>query len=52
MERRHHPRGAALAPPQPLYLLLAHHVGRTLPPVTGELMELIRTSLTDVLALP
>ena len=34
------------------YLLLAHHVGRTLPPVTGELMELIRTSLTDVLALP
>lgn len=52
MERRHHPRCAALAPPQPLYLLLAHHVGRTLPPVTGELMELIRTSLTDVLALP
>lgn len=52
MERRHHSRCAALDPPQPLYLLLAHHVGRTLPPVTDELIELIRTSLTDVLALP
>lgn len=52
MERRHHSRCAALDPPQPLYLLLAHHVGRTLPPVTDELIELIRTSLTDVLAFP
>lgn len=52
MERRHHSRCAALDPPQPLYLLLAHHVGRTLPPVTDELIELIRTSLIDVLALP
>lgn len=52
IERRHHNRCAALNPPQPLYLLLGHHVGRTLPEVSEELMGLIRASLTDVLALP
>lgn len=52
MERCHHNRCAALDPPHPLYLLLAHHVGRTLPDVTEELMDLIRESLSDVLALP
>ena len=52
IERRHQPRCAAADPPQPLYLLRALHVGRTLPPVTDELIELIRTSLTDELPLP
>lgn len=52
LERSHHDRCAALDPPHPLYLLLAHHVGRTLPEVTGELMDLIRESLADVLDLP
>ena len=52
IERCHHERCAALDPPQPLYLLLAHHVGRTLPAVSAELITLIRESLSDVLDLP
>ena len=52
IERQNHDRCAAFDPPRPLYLLLAHHVGRTLPAVTQELMELIRQAMTDVLAIP
>lgn len=52
MDRCHHEHCAALDPPQPLYLLLAHHVGRTLPAVSAELISLIRETLSDVLALP
>ena len=37
---------------KPLYLLLASHVGRTLPTVTKELILLIQNALADVLELP
>ena len=52
IERQNHDRCAAFDPPRPLYLLLAHHVGRTMPAVTQELMDLIRQAMTDVLAIP
>ena len=52
LERTHHLRCAAFEPPKPLYLLLASHVGRTLPTVTKELVLLIQNALADVLELP
>ena len=52
LERTQHLRCAAFEPPKPLYLLLASHVGRTLPTVTKELVLLIQTALADVLELP
>ena len=52
LERTHHLRCAAFEPPKPLYLLLASHVGRTLPTVTKELILLIQNALADVLELP
>lgn len=52
LERTQHLRCAAFEPPKPLYLLLASHVGRTLPTVTKELILLIQNALADVLELP
>lgn len=52
LERTQHLRCAAFEPPKPLYLLLASHVGRTLPTVTKELVLLIQNALADVLELP
>lgn len=52
LERPQHLRCAAFEPPKPLYLLLASHVGRTLPTVTKELVLLIQNALADVLELP
>lgn len=52
LERTQHLRCAAFEPPKPLYLLLASHVGRTLPMVTKELVLLIQNALADVLELP
>lgn len=52
LERTQHLRCAAFEPPKPLYLLLASHVGRTLPAVTKELVLLIQNALADVLELP
>ena len=52
LERSQHLRCAAFEPPKPLYLLLASHVGRTLPTVTKELVLLIQNALADVLELP
>ena len=52
LERTQHLRCAAFEPPKPLYLLLASHMGRTLPTVTKELILLIQNALADVLELP
>lgn len=52
LERSQHCRCAALDPPKPLYLLLAHHIGRSLPAPAQDLYKLIRDSLSDVLDLP
>lgn len=42
----------AFEPPQPFYLILARHVGRTLPACTRELCTLIAEACANVLALP
>lgn len=47
-----HRRCASMDPPKPLYLLLAHHIGRTLPAPAKDLYALIRDSLSDILDLP
>lgn len=47
-----HYRCASFDPPKPLYLLLAHHIGRTLPEPAQDLYHLIRDSLSDILDLP
>lgn len=52
LDRSQHCRCAALDPPKPLYLLLAHHIGRTLPESAQDLYQLIQASLSDVLDLP
>lgn len=52
LRQAQHCRCAALDPPKPLYLLLARHVGRTLPAPAQDLYALIRDSLSDVLDLP
>ena len=52
LQRRHHQRCAAFEPPKPLYLLLAHHVGRPLTPAAQQLCGLIHSAAADVMALP
>lgn len=47
-----HGRCAALDPPKPLYLLLARHVGRTLPAAAQDLYKMIQWALEDVLDTP
>lgn len=52
LDRSQHCRCAALEPPKPLYLLLARHIGRTLPEPARDLYKLIKDSVSDVLDLP
>jgi len=47
-----HGRCAALNPPKPLYLLLARHMGRTLPAAAQDLYKMIQRALEDVLDVP
>ena len=52
LERAHHDRCAAFDPPRPLYLLLACHAARTLPPAAQDLRRIIQAELADAMALP
>ena len=52
MERSQYARCAALDPPQPLYLLLGHHVGRTFPSMVQELIQLIQNTFSDSAVIP
>ena len=52
LERARHDRCAAFDPPRPLYLLLACHAARTLPPAAQDLRRIIQTELAGAMALP
>lgn len=52
LERARHDRCAAFDPPRPLYLLLACHAARTLPPAAQDLRRIIQAELAGAMALP
>lgn len=52
LNRQSHARCASLNPPKPLYLILARHIGRTLPASAQDLYALIQETLANALDLP